>query len=201
VINGWICKMSELERDIITDIEISISPIRTSFIIAEKKPSYRDLEKSYGMPKSTIQDIAKKENWEAQRAKYHRSIIGASEKKVMTKVASERRKKLEKINTVFHKGIDRLLELIDGDKYVVSVRDLNILVRLTEFLEGNPEEIKEKRFVLDKPLQEYSIEELMAMQNQIIEGTATIVEEENEEEYVDYDIIEDDDESEDSSNS
>ena len=186
--------VTEDDNDIITDEEIAISPVRTSFIIAEKKPSYRELESSYNIPKSTIQEIAVRENWEAKRSRYHRSIIDASEKKVMNKIAKERRNKLEKINNVFHKGIDRLLELIDRNEYVVSVRDLNLLVRLTEFLEGNPEEIKEKRYVLDKPLQDYTVEELQAIQNQINEGQGKIVD-------ADYELVDGYEDEEDESNS
>ncbi len=197
MINGWRCKMVDTQLDTISDDEIMVAPIRTSFIIAQKKPSFRDLEASYGMPKSKIHEIATRENWEMQRSDYHRNMITKSQKNIMNRVERERRKKLEKLNNIFHKGADRLLELMDSDKYVVSVRDLNILVKIAEFLEGNPEKIEEKRFVLEKPISEYSVEELIAIKNQIIEGKAKVIDtydDKSDENYVDYEEIEDEDE-------
>jgi len=182
--------MNEVSKGYIDDIEIKISPVKVIFITSKEKPSFRQLEASFGVPKSSIKDIADRENWELQREKYHRSIITDDEKRVMSKIKKERREKLNKINKVFNTGIDKLLDLIEAGTYVVSVRDLNILIRLTEFLEGNPEEIKEKRFVLDKPLSEYTLEELIAMKNKVIEGEATVIDS-NEEEYADYEEIQD----------
>lgn len=173
--------MKNQDIDILDDMEIELSPVKTSFIISMKKPSYRELEESYGIPKSTIQEVAIREKWEAQRAAFHKGVITKSQNNVMRRVEKERRKKLEKLNNIFHKGADKLIELMDSDKYVVSVRDLNILVKLAEFLEGNPEEIKEKRFVLEKPISEYSVEELLAIKNQIIEGKATVIDKYDEE--------------------
>ena len=175
----------------ISDDEIEIAPIKTSFIISKTRPSYRDLEASYGVPKSKIQEVAVREKWEAQRAAYHRGIITKAQQNVMRKVEQERMKKLEKLNNIFHKGADKILELMDSDKYVVSVRDLNILVKLAEFLEGNPEKIEEKRFVLEKPISEYSIEELIAIKNQITEGKAKVIDIEDVE-VADYQEITDD---------
>lgn len=160
----------------ISDDEILLNPAKVSFIIAQKRPSFRELANTYNVSKSKLQQVAKRDGWETQRARYHRNIMDTANKKVMNKIAQERRDKLEKINKVFHHGIDKLLNLIDKDKYVVSVRDINLLVRLTEFMDGNPEQIKEKRFVLDKPLQEYTVEELIALRNMIHEGTAEVAE-------------------------
>lgn len=185
--------MTDIEKNSIEDIEILISPVRTSFIVAKKKPSFREMEEVYGIPKSTIKDICDREDWESKRAKYHRSIITDNENKIMSKVRKERMAKLGKINEVFNKGVAKLLELIDDGKYVVSVRDLNTLIRVGEFLEGNPEEIKEKRFKLDKPLSEYTLEELVAMKNKMIEGEFEVINDDVEQD-IDQEYIENGDE-------
>ena len=66
-----------------------------------------------------------------------------------------------------------------------------MLARLSEFLAGEVESRKGHTFKLDKPLSEYTVEELLAMQNRIIEGTAEVVEIEDKEFSEDVD---DDDE-------
>ena len=171
--------------------EYNIAQARTSFIISPTKPSYRDLAKSYGVSKSALQSISVQEDWEAQRIEYQNQVITKAQNSFKAKVAKERAKKLKKINTIFEKGADKLIEQLDSKQYRITVRDLNTLARLSEFLAGEVESRKGHTFKLDKPLSEYTVEELLAMQNRIIEGTAEVVEIEDKEFSEDVD---DDDE-------
>jgi len=57
----------------------------------------------------------------------------------------------------------------------MTVKDLNVLARLAEFLAGEVEARKEHTFKLDKPLSEYTVEELLAMQRNIIDGNAEVI--------------------------
>jgi hypothetical protein len=57
----------------------------------------------------------------------------------------------------------------------MTVKDLNVLARLAEFLAGEVEARKEHTFKLDKPLSEYTIEELLAMQRNIMDGNAEVI--------------------------
>jgi hypothetical protein len=178
----------------------TVAQAKTSFIIAQNKPSFRDLEDSYGIPKSTLNDIAIKENWEAERTDYHNKIISSSQNSIKSIVAKERKKKLSKVNKIFEIGADRILEQLESNSYRITIKDLNILARLSEFLSGEVDSRQGHTWKLDKPLSEYTVEELLALKNKIIEGTAEVVEdaqevntEEEEKEYAEYEEILDDD--------
>ena len=166
-----------------------LSQAKMSFIIANKKPSFRQLEEDYGIPKSTLNDICTKECWELQRDEYQKSIIDVSESNIKKAVLKQRSKKIVAITTIFDKGVNKLIEKIDRDEYTITPKDLNTLARLTEFLSGEVEERKQKTFVLDKPLEDYTLAELKEMQNRAIEGQNKIID-------ADFEVNEDEDENE-----
>ena len=152
-----------------------LAQARTSFIISLQKPSYRELEKSYNIPRSTLFYFAKKEDWENQRVEYHQKVIEKSQNSLKAKVSRERSKKLVKVNDIFHKGADKLIQQLNENQYRMTVKDLNVLARLAEFLAGEVEARKEHTFKLDKPLSEYTVEELLAMQRNIMDGNAEVI--------------------------
>jgi len=160
----------------INNIDVyTISEARVSFITARIEPSVRDLENTYGIPKSTIHDIMIRENWHAKRSDYWSKEIDKTERSAIAKIRRERNKKLEKINSLFEKGSERLLKKFEDDTFYISVRDLNLLCRLGEFLSGEADSRHEHKVKLDKPLSEYSTAELIAMRNRIIEGDYEII--------------------------
>lgn len=160
--------------------ETTIYTLRTAFIVSQNKPSFRQLEEQYHVSKSTIADIASKEDWELQRSKYQNGILGTAQKKVMAEIAKKRQEKVKKLEKIFDKGADRIIELLDKKEYKINIKELDTVARLIEFEQGNADSRVDHVLKLKKPLNEYSLDELIEMHQKVIEGDFELLEEDEQ---------------------
>jgi len=164
--------------------ESTIASARTAFITSLIKPSIRKLAAVYGMSKTVLHKYMVEQDWESQRHKYQQSITTSAQNKLMLQNKRVRAAQLSDVRTILSLATGRMKLLMSSGEYNPSIKDLDMLIRLDAFISGEPDSRTEKTIKLDKPLSEYTKDELVAIRNRVLEGEFELIEndEENEEE-------------------
>jgi len=113
--------------------------IKQAYCYREDKPSYRTLEKEFGISYSYIGQRASKENWMQLREEFNQEAQSKLRDKMMKIAVNIRMKNLMIVNLT----IENIYKRIEEGDYKFSIAELDKLIRLQHFLLGENESRKE----------------------------------------------------------
>ena len=111
--------------------------IKTEYLTAPKKPSYRKLAEKYGLDKNTIWLKVKEEDWDEQR----RQHIDETQTKILNAVARQQVSRAERLQTVADKLLSKVESLLETDS------ELPIDTQGMKHLSGVLKDIKEIQMI------------------------------------------------------